>query len=52
MHWKHCSFSPDLSFPNNNMRGRTVVSKVLQNMGILMKGMFKDLWEKPNLVLR
>ena len=28
----------------NNMRGRTVVSKVLQNMGIFIKGMFKDLW--------
>ena len=42
---------PRLILPNN-MRGRTVVSKILQNMGIFRKGMFKDLWEKPNLVLR
>ena len=43
---------PRLILPNNNMRGRTVVSKVLQNIGTFRKGMFKELWERPNLVLR
>ena len=38
---------PRLILPNN-MRGRTVVSKILQNMGTFRKGMFQDLWEKPN----
>ena len=42
---------PRLILPNN-MRGRTVVSKVLQNIGTFRKGMFKELWERPNLVLR
>ena len=43
---------PRLILPNNNMRGRTVVSKVLQNIGTPRKGMFKEFWERPNLVLR
>ena len=34
------------------MRGRTVVSKVLQNMGTFRKGLFQELCERPNLVLR
>ena len=34
------------------MRGRTVVSKVLQNIGPFRKGMFKELWNMPNVVLR
>ena len=36
------------------MRGRTVVvvSKVLQNIGSFRKGMFKELWNMPNVVLR
>ena len=34
------------------MRGRTVVSKVLQNIGSSRKGMFKELWNMPNVVLR
>ena len=42
---------PRLILPNN-MRGRTVVSKVIQNIGTFRKGMFKELWERPNLVLR
>ena len=40
-----------LTLPNN-MRGRTVVSKVLQNIGPFRKGMFKELWKMPNVVLR
>ena len=36
----------------NNMRGRTAVSKVLQNIGSFRKGMFKELWNMPNVVLR
>ena len=42
------------TLPNNNMRGRTVVvvSKVLQNIGPFRKGMFKELWKMPNVVLR
>ena len=43
---------PRLILPNNNMRGRTVVSKVLQNIGSFRKGMFKELWNMPNVVLR
>ena len=42
---------PRLILPNN-MRGRTVVSKVLQNIGSFRKGMFKELWKVPNIVLR
>ena len=42
---------PRLILPNN-MRGRTVVSKVFQNIGTFRKGMFQELWERPNLVLR
>ena len=42
---------PRLILPNN-MRGRTVVSKVLQNIGSFRKGMFKELWNMPNVVLR
>ena len=36
------------------MRGRTVVvvSKVHQNIGSFRKGMFKELWNMPNVVLR
>ena len=36
------------------MRGRTVVavSKVLQNIGSSRKGMLKELWNMPNVVLR
>ena len=36
------------------MRGRTVVvvSKVLQNIGSFRKGIFKDLWNMPNVVFR
>ena len=34
------------------MRGRAVVSKVLQNIGSFRKGMFKELWNMPNVVLR
>ena len=34
------------------MRGRTVVSKALQNIGSFRKGMFKELWNMPNVVLR
>ena len=34
------------------MRGRTVVSKVLQNIGSFRKGIFKELWNMPNVVLR
>ena len=34
------------------MKGRTVVSKVLQNIGSFRKGMFKELWNMPNVVLR
>ena len=34
------------------MRGRTVVSKVLQNIGSFRKGMVKELWNMPNVVLR
>ena len=37
---------PRLILPNN-MRGRTVVSKVPQNIGLLRKGMFKELWSMP-----
>ena len=49
---KVCSFPPRLILPNN-MRGRTVVvSKVLQNIGSFRKGMFKELWNMPNVVLR
>ena len=37
----------------NNMRGRTaVVSKDLQNIGSFRKGLFKELWNMPNVVLR
>ena len=43
---------PRLILPNN-MRGRTVVvSKVLQNIGLFRKGMFKELWNMPNVALR
>ena len=49
---KVCSSSPRLILPNNNMRGRIVVSKVLQNIGSFRKGMFKGLWSMPNVVLR
>ena len=43
---------PRLILPNN-MRGRTaVVSKVIQNIGLFRKGMFKELWNMPNIVLR
>ena len=49
---KVCSSSPDSSSPNN-MRGRIiVVSKALQSIGSLRKGMFKELWNMPNVVLR
>ena len=42
---------PRLILPNN-MRGRTaVVSKDLQNIGSFRKGMFKELWNMPNVVL-
>ena len=35
------------------MRSRTVVvSKVLQSIGSFRKGMFKELWSMPNVVLR
>ena len=34
------------------MRGRTVVSKVLQNIGSFRKGMFNEMWNMPNVVLR
>ena len=44
---------PRLIFPNNNMRGRTVVSKVLQNIGSFRKKeCSKKLWNIPNAVLR
>ena len=42
---------PRLILPNN-MRGRTVVSKVLQNIGLFRKGVFKELWNMPNVVFR
>ena len=43
---------PRLILPNN-MRDRTaVVNKVLQNIGLFRKGMFKELWKMPNIVLR
>ena len=42
---------PRLILPNN-MRGRTVVSKVLQNIGTFRKGMFQELWERPAIVLK
>ena len=32
---------PSLILHKNNMRGRTVVSKILQNIGTFRKGMFK-----------
>ena len=34
------------------MKCRTVVSKVLQSIGTFRKGMFKELWNIPNVVLR
>ena len=34
------------------MRDRTVVSEVLQNIGSFRKGMLKELWSMPNVVLR
>ena len=34
------------------MRGRAVVSKVLQNIGSFRKGMFKELWNIPNAAFR
>ena len=50
---KVCLSFPRLILPNNNMRGRiAVVSKVLQNIGSFRKGMFKELWNMPNVVLR
>ena len=48
---KVCSSSPRLILPNN-MRGRTAVSKVLQNIGLFKKGMFKELWDMPNVAFR
>ena len=42
---------PRLILPNNNMRGRTAVSKVHQNIGLFRKGMFNELWNMPNVVL-
>ena len=42
---------PRLILPNN-MRGRAVVSKVLQNIGLFREGVFKELWNMPNVVLR
>lgn len=42
---------PRLILPNN-LRGRTVVSKIFQNIGMFRKGQFKELWDKPNLTLR
>ena len=49
---KVCLSSPDSSSPTNNMRGRTAVSKVLQNIGSFRKGMFNEMWNMPNVVLR
>ena len=43
---------PRLILPNNIMRGRTVVSKVIQNIGLFRKGIFKELCSTPNVVLR
>ena len=40
------------TYPPNNMRGRTVVSQVLQNIVSFRKGMLKELWNMPNVVLR
>ena len=34
------------------MRGRPAVSKVLQNIGLFKKGMFKELWDMPNVAFR
>ena len=34
------------------MRDRTVVSEVLQNIGSFRKGMLKEMWSMPNVVLR
>ena len=42
---------PRLILPNNNMRCRTVVSKVLQDIESFRKGMFNELWNMPNVVL-
>ena len=47
---KVCSSSTRLILPNN-MRGKTAVSKVLQNTGSFRKGVFKKLWNLPNVVL-
>ena len=43
---------PRLILPSNNNERRTVVSKVLQNIGPFRKVMFKKLWNMPNAVLR
>ena len=43
---------PRLILPTNNMRDRAVVSKVLQNIRLFRKGMFKEQWNMPNVVLR
>ena len=52
VHLKICSSFPRLILPNN-MRGRTViVSKVFQSIGTFRKGVFKELWNMPNVVLR
>ena len=48
---KVCLSFPRLILPNN-MRGRiAVVSKVFQNIGSFRKGMFKELWNMPNVSL-
>ena len=37
---------------NNMRRGRIVVNKVLQDIGVVRKGPFEELWNMPNVVLR
>lgn len=42
---------PRLLLPNG-IRGRLITYKVMQNVTMFYGGHFKELWEKPNIVLR